>query len=147
MFETLKFIHVLAAIVWVGGGIVSTILGVRMRRASTEHRLGFSRDMGFVGERVYGPAAGIALIAGIWMVIDEPAFGFGQAWIIIGLGGFLLSSIIGVAFFGPAAKALAADLEAGRSNDALQARISRVSYLDLAILLVVVWAMVVKPGF
>lgn len=147
MFETLKFIHVLAAIVWVGGGIVSAILSYRMRYAAPEHRLGFARDMAVVGDRIYGSAAGIALIAGIWMVIDEPAFGFGQAWIIIGLAGFALSSAIGVGFFGPATKALIADLEAGGSGDAARARIQLGSYADLAILIVVVWAMVVKPGF
>ena len=145
LFETLKLIHVLAAIVWVGGGILQTIYAARARRATAGHRLGFARDMMFLS-KVFGTASGVALIFGVWMVLENDAYAFGDTWIIIGLAGFALSSIVGGAFFGPKGKALLAELEAGKPGDALLRFISRVALVDQAILVVVIWAMVVKPG-
>jgi uncharacterized membrane protein len=146
LFETLKLIHVLAAMMWVGGGILQTIYAVRARRADDAHRLGFARDMVFLGSRVFGTASGVALIFGVWMVFERPGFTFGDTWIIIGLAGFALSSAIGVAFFTPKGKALLARLEAGEQAESLLATVTRVAFVDQFILLVVVWAMVVKPG-
>ena len=53
---------------------------------------------------------------------------------------------IGGAFFAPKGKALVARLESGESADKLLGVISRVALVDQVILLVVVWAMVAKPG-
>jgi len=146
LFETLKLLHVLAATIWVGGGILQTTYVVRSARADAAHRLGVARDMVFLGSKVFGPASGLALIFGVWMVIDRPAIAFGDPWIVIGFVGFALSSLVGGAFFSPKGKALLAELEAGKPGDALLKTITRVAFVDQASLLVVVWAMVVRPG-
>ena len=146
LFETLKLLHVLAATIWVGGGILQTTYVVRSARADAAHRLGVARDMVFLGSKVFGPASGLAFIFGVWMVIERPAIAFGDTWIVIGLVGFALSSIVGGAFFSPKGKALLAELEAGKPGDALLRTITRVAFVDQVILLVVVWAMVVRPG-
>lgn len=146
LFDTLKFLHVLAAIVWVGGGILQTILVWRVRKADPAHRLGLARDMRAMGDKVFGAATAAVLLFGVWMVIDREAFAFGDTWIIIGLAGLVLSSAIGGAFFAPKGKALVAKLEGGEAADDLLRAISRVALVDQLLLLVVVWAMVVKPG-
>lgn len=145
-FETLKLLHVLAAIVWVGGGILQTTYVVRAARSDATHRLGVARDMVFLGSKVFGPASGLAFVFGVWMVFERPSFAFGDAWIIIGLAGFALSSIVGGAVFSPKGKALLAALEEGKPGDTLLRTITRAAFVDQAILLVAVWAMVVKPG-
>lgn len=146
LFETLKLLHVLAAAIWVGGGVLQTTYVVRSVRADAAHRLGVARDMVFLGSKVFGPVSGLAFISGVWMVIERPAFAFGDAWIVIGLAGFALSSIVGGAVFSPKGKALLAELEAGTSGEAPLRAIIRAAFVDQAILLVVVWAMVVRPG-
>lgn len=146
LFATLKFLHVLVAIIWVGGGILQTILVWRVRKADAIHRLGLARDMRAMADKVFGAATVAVLLFGIWMVIERPAFAFGDTWIVIGLVGIVLSGAIGGAFFAPKGKALVARLESGESADKLLGVISRVALVDQVILLVVVWAMVAKPG-
>lgn len=146
LFETLKFLHVIAAIVWLGGGILQTVLVWRVRRADHAHRLGLARDMKVLGDRMFGAATVAVLLFGIWMVVERPAFAFGDAWIVIGLVGILISGGIGGGFFAPKGKALLAKLESGEPGDDILRLISRVAIVDQAILLTVVWAMVAKPG-
>jgi hypothetical protein len=70
-----------------------------------------------------------------------------QAWISFGFGGVLVGVVLGVAFSGPQGKALVSELKSGDSAaQARGIRIGRVSVLELLILIVVVWAMVFKPG-
>ena len=146
LFETLKLVHILAAIVWVGGSLLATVYALRARKGDQGHRIGLARDLHFLGNKVFAPASGVALIFGIWMVIERPTFAFGDTWIIIGLIGLAISGTIGGAFFGPKTKALVARLEGGDAADSLMATITRVALFDDLLLLIVVWAMVVKPG-
>jgi uncharacterized membrane protein len=145
--DVLKLIHIVAAMVWVGGSIIFVILGTRMAKASNEERLRFNQSMEFVGARVFGPAAALVLAAGIWMVVEHPAYGFSQTWIIVALGGIAVSIAIGLGFHNPQGKALTAELEANDPAAAVRSRrIGMVSMFDTLLLLVIVWAMVYKPG-
>ena len=76
LFDSIKLIHVLAAIRWVGGSILGTVYSLRARKADHCHRLGLARDLHFLGDKVFGPAAGVVFVFGVWMVIDRPAFAF-----------------------------------------------------------------------
>jgi uncharacterized membrane protein len=145
-YELLKFIHVLFAVVWVGGGLLALLFSIRTQRASREHRLGFARDMTFAADRVFAPAAMTTLLFGILMVLDASALSFGDTWILIGFGGIALSIAIGVGMLTPLSKKLVGELEGGGEGTAPLARIIQLSYLDNLILLVVVWAMITKPG-
>lgn len=145
LFPTLLLVHVLAVMAWFGGGILSTVFIARMRKADAAHRLGFARDEEKVSA-VYGIASGLAAIAGVWMVLDRPDYSFGQAWVIIGITGFVLSSIVGGARLGASVKRLRGALESGGDGVGLLRRVGRTAMLDETILLVVVWAMVFRPG-
>jgi uncharacterized membrane protein len=147
LFETLKFVHVLSSVVWVGGGIFIYITGRRAQRGPLAHKLAMARNADVAG-RVFMVSGIIVLAMGIWMVIDRPGYEFTQAWIVIGLVGLLTSAGLGGAFFGPQTQANIAEYEAGdeAAGDARLARILNVATFDLLLLIVVVWAMVVKPG-
>jgi uncharacterized membrane protein len=145
--DVLKLVHILGAMVWVGGSIILLILGTRMAKASRDRQLAFNETMEFLGGRVFGPAAFLVLGAGIWLVIEHPANSFGQTWIILAFGGIALSVALGIGFFGPQAKALKAELQANDPAAAARSRrIGQVAMFDTLILLVIVWAMVFKPG-
>jgi uncharacterized membrane protein len=145
--ETYKLIHVLAAIVWVGGGTLGLVFTWRSLAAEREHRLGFARDMEVLANRVFAPASIIALLFGILLVLEVDAFEFSDTWVLIGIIGLAASVAVGMGFFGPQTKRLIAELE---SNDPKAegrlGMIAKMSVLDLTIVYVVVWAMVAKPG-
>ena len=145
--ETYVLIHVLAAIVWVGGGTLALVFTWRTLAADREHRLGYARDIEVLSNRVFAPASIVALLFGVLLVLEIDAFEFSQTWILIGIIGLAASVVLGMGFFGPQTKKLVTEIE--QNDPKAEGRlglIAKVSVLDMAILYVVVWAMVVKPG-
>ena len=148
LFEIYKFVHVTTAIIWVGGGVLGVAYTERAKKAEAGHRLGIARDMEFVALRLFNPAAIVTLIFGILMVLEADAFEFSQAWILMGIGGIAISAALGMGYLGPQARRLVGELETGDAGgEARLVAVSRVALFDLVVLLVVVWAMVFKPGF
>ncbi|WKZ82763.1 MAG: DUF2269 family protein [Acidimicrobiia bacterium] len=148
LYDTLVFVHVLAAIVWVGGGIASQVVTARLAKADPAHRLGAARDFLFIGTRIYPWASLIVLITGVSMVLDEAVLDFEQAWIVIGLIGLVATAGIGSGYITPQSRKAIAAVEAGNPAAAapIGARIALASRTAAVLLLVALWAMVFKPG-
>ena len=151
VFKTLKFIHVMAAIVWVGGGIFVQIYSTRLNRAGDADQLTrFAHDVSKLGNRVFAPASGLVTLMGIVMVIYSPYIFFSETWIIIGIAGAIATFITGAFFIGPAAERLAKTVETeGLGAPGVQDSIKRiftVSRIDQVVLMLVVLTMVFKPG-
>jgi uncharacterized membrane protein len=149
-YTGLKFVHVLAAIIWVGGAVSANILGTRISRTNDGDRLAvFGRDTEWLGTHVYLPASLTVLVFGILTAL-KGHYSFSQAWLIIGIVGIVLTSITGSAFLGPELKRIAALIETNGTNDpgviARTKRLIVVGRIDLVVLLIVVFAMVTKPG-
>jgi uncharacterized membrane protein len=150
--EFLKMLHVIFAVIWVGGGFASQMYALRARAADDPARMAqFGQDTEWIGTRIFTPASLLVLALGITMVVREPAYAFGDTWILIGLGGILFSALVGSLFLGPESGRLAKVItEKGPSDPEVNQRIARltlVSRIELGILLLVVADMVVKPGF
>lgn len=150
-YELLVLVHVLAAIIWVGGAIGYEIRGSRARRQGDNERvMALLREAEWTGKFVFMPASIIVLVFGIWAVIETRQWEFSNTWVSIGFTAVILSAIIGAAFLGKEAGRIVAAAEAdGPTDAAVQARLNRFSWvarLDLLILLIAVWAMVAKPG-
>jgi uncharacterized membrane protein len=151
MYEFWLFVHVLMAIVWVGGSIHLQIIGARLTAANDPIQLaGFSKQAEWIGTRVLTPAAILIVIAGVLMVLDSsgsPAFE--DLWVIIGIAGFLYSFINGATLLGPLSGKTANLIEERGAEDAqVQTNIRRLflyGRIELVILIVVVWAMTMKP--
>ena len=151
LFETLKMFHVLAAVIWVGGAAAVQVFAIRTVAASDPHRMAaFAKDAEWVGTRVFTPASLLVLALGIWMVIDNPGIGFGDTWIVLGLGGIIFSALVGSIFLGPESGRIGKLIDAeGADSPEVQRRLKRiflVSRVELVILLLVVVDMVVRPG-
>jgi uncharacterized membrane protein len=149
--NTLLFIHVLGAIVWIGAGITLLLLSRRLSTAQDmEGFRALSEQSEFFGPKVFAPAAFVTLAAGIWMVAISPAIGFGDAWIVWGLAGVALSVVFGAVLSEKAAKdlkeAIQSDPVDSGTVTTLQGRLSTYSTIDVVILLSVVCAMVFRPG-
>lgn len=149
--EVLRFIHVVAVIVWLGGAFMMGLLFERAQRSRNEATvLGLAKLSEFVGKAVFNPAGIITLIAGIWLVIELDGVEFSDAWISLGFLGVFLGAGLGMAFY-PKALARVQDGIAADgllSNETLAGlrRLRLVSSLEWVFLIVVVWAMVFKPG-
>ena len=148
--DTLKLVHIISVSVWIGGEIMLGILFERAQRSRDEGTLrGLLSQGDFIGKAVFNPAGIITLAAGIWLGI-EGDYDFGEAWISMGFVGIAVGAILGMAFYPRVFQRGLAGLEVG-GIDGSETRASLkslrlVSTIELLVLLVVVWAMVFKPG-
>lgn len=142
MYELLLAIHILAAVVWVGGTVALSLLG---RRVAPAERQMIAPHFSWYGARVITGAAVVLLLAGFGLVAELDHVGFGDLWIILALIGYFISFALGAGVLGPLGKKLekASDPE---EADHLFSRLMRVQYVDTLIVVLVVIDMAVKPG-
>ena len=149
-FGIFKIVHVGFAVFWVGGGLLLTALALRAERSKDPEDLAtIARQATFVGEKLFAPASGIVLLMGIVMVINSPEIGFGDTWVIIGLIGFAISFVTGIAVLAPRARRLVELFDTvGSTAPQTQAAIREIlliSRVDVAVLVIVVFDMLMKP--
>jgi uncharacterized membrane protein len=148
MYEFWLFVHVLMAIVWVGGNIHLQIIGTRLQAAGDPLQMAqFARQTEWVGTRILTPASVLIVITGVILVLDQ--WDFEQLWIIIGMAGFLYSFVNGAFFLGPLSGKTGKLMEERSPEDPeIQGNLARLftlARIELVILIVVVWAMTMKP--
>lgn len=146
-YSVVKFLHVVAAIVWVGGGFALMLLAVRADRAGDTHgMLQVMRSVGELGNRLFMPASLVTLLLGLvmcWFWV-----GFADLWIMIGLAGYAATFLIGTLVFKPTADRMAALIARDGVTPAVLdngRRILKVARFDYAVMLVIVADMVLKP--
>ena len=89
LYGWLLFLHVLAAMVWVGGGVMLAVVAARVLRDPDPGAVGrFTGSLRVLGPLVLGPATVAVLGLGIGLVVDTEAWDFGQLWVQLGLGLF-----------------------------------------------------------
>lgn len=148
-YEVLLFLHIAAAIVWLGGAMVIQYFAFRAERADDAlemHRV--ASDAEWLAMRLFVPASLAVLAFGILLVLDGP-WDFDQLWIVLGLVGSAFSFLLGTLFLSPESGRIAKLIEAhGPAHEAVTSRISRIlalSRFELAILFAVVLDMAMKP--
>jgi uncharacterized membrane protein len=151
LYDLLKYLHIVAAVVWVGSGLFVQYYASRLRRAQDPARLGaFAKDIEAAGKQLFAPASVTVLVMGLLMVWYSPALGFSETWILIGIAGFIATFITGNFFLGPTAGKIGGVIDAegpaSANAQALIQRIVLVSRIDQVVLLLVILAMVFKPG-
>jgi uncharacterized membrane protein len=147
----LLFGHILSAIVWLGGGLMLSVLASRARGSGNPGAVAeFARTLAFVGPRVLGPATFGTVGFGAGLVAASQAWDFSQAWVGIGMALFGVAFLIGAAYLSRVGIKLqrAADEGAAGASDtkALLGRWILGYRLILLTLLIAVWDMVFKPG-
>lgn len=152
MTDFLLAVHILCAVLWVGGGVTVHIFG-RLARASGDRArmYAFVEDANKIGPRFYAPLSLILLVAGI-LLVNRSGYEHSQLWITFAYMGWLTSFLIGVIYYSRKAKELDAIVSGegeGISSGAFLANydaVARVSLFETAILLLIVVDMAVKPG-
>ena len=148
-YEVYKDLHIIGVIVWFGGGFMLQVLLGRARKAGPESVRSFNEAAEWTSQRIFMPASFAVLILGILMVVDGP-WRFSDQWIGIGILGFAITAINGMANLGPTARKMKALIaEKGPADGGVERLSKRMSFsgrIDLIVLAAVVLDMVVKPG-
>jgi len=150
-YKTFMTIHVLSAIVWLGGGFLITAQAERAKRAKNDEDLvAIAISADYWTTHLFIPVAFVLLVCGFGM-IGTGHVGFSHPFIVIGLTGWAASFALGVGFLGPQSrqvKQLAAASKGVVTPEILGRvdRILMVARIDMVILLVVAAVMVIQPG-
>ena len=149
-YEILLFLHIGAAIVWLGGGAMLQALVMRAERTTDDVLVKkLAENAKWLAQRVFIPSSIAVLVLGILLTIEGP-WAFDQLWIVLGLLGYAASFLTGILFLEPEGKRIdAAMSEHGpRSTQAVYhvRRINVVQRVELTILFLVVAVMALKPS-
>jgi uncharacterized membrane protein len=149
IFLLLKYLHVLAAIVWIGGMVALTVLNGRLAATGDPAaRAAFGRQSEWFGRNVIGPAMLVVLLAGL-AAAGRIGFPFSSLWIVWGLVGFVVSILIGVVAVSRTAAQLGGVARTAGMDDPRAAELGRrlgiLNWLNVLVLASVVYAMVFKP--
>jgi len=150
-YQVFLALHVVAVVVWVGGDITLTTLGIIFERRGDGETLAALGKMGaWIGTRIYTPALFAAFGLGV-VLVQKGHWGWGSFWVDFALAGWGVAAAIGVGFVGP---------ELGRIDEAAQAfgpesaevgrrvkRLFTIFRFDTALLVLIVLDMAAKPSF
>jgi len=150
-YSAFKAIHVIAAVVWIGGGALLTILGLAAERKNDPVEMAtVARQAATVGEKLFAPAGLVVVAMGIAMMVNTN-WGWGRFWVVAGLVGYAITFVTGVGVLAPLAKRVTALVEEkGATHPETTAQIKKIlmiARIDVALLLLVVLDMVTKPAF
>jgi uncharacterized membrane protein len=149
-YELLKFVHVGAAVVWVGGAVMIQFFAIRATARNEPLSLvQFTRDVDWIGNRVLLPSALTVVVLGFLLIWDGP-WELSMTWVWLSLLIYACSFVLGLFVLQPMAKKIGSQVEAeGPEAPAVQAQIGRlfwISRFDLVLLFAIIFLMVAKPG-
>jgi len=144
-YQLLLFVHVTAAIVWVGGAFYVQAYGmVELRSGDPSAIARFAGNAGRLGERLFTPMSVVVLLAGIGLMIDGD-WPWGRLWVDFALLAWVCSALLGAGYLGPTAKRIAVVGPQTVEGQRLIRRVFAFLRIDLMFLFAIVFAMVVKP--
>jgi uncharacterized membrane protein len=148
-FELWLFLHVVAAITWVGGAGAIQVFGVLTKRAADPAKsVFFARNVAWTVTRVFLPASILVLISGVGLV-ETVGWDWGEPFIALGLLFWAVVSLVAFGFLARAQGKAAQRLETEGPSPALGLRMRNLVWLSralLGVLLLIVFLMTVKPG-
>jgi uncharacterized membrane protein len=148
-YDVLLFLHILAAIAWIGSGFMLLLLANRAARQPDGEALGrVIDDTADLGAKLFIPASLLTFAMGVALAIDGP-WSFDQLWIVLGLAGFATTFVTGALILKPRGDRIAElrRRDGGMSPEANYAarRMLALGRLDYIVLVMVVVVMALKP--
>ena len=143
------FLHLSAAMVWIGGGAAIQVFGVLTKRAADPMKSAFfAQNVGKTVNYVFLPAALVVLAAGIAMV-ENAGWDWGEPFISFGLLLWALVSLVAFGYLGRKILRAGRRLEAEGPSPALGLEMRNLVWLSrvlLVVLFAIVFLMTIKPG-
>jgi uncharacterized membrane protein len=149
LYEWLLFVHIVAAMVWLGGLVALAAFGVRVLRSGDREAVArFIGSLRFIGPAVLAPSSLLVVAFGIWMVIDNEAWNFGQTWVWLALALVVAAVLVGAVLLSRYALSAGRAVDAGDQTEAVrQLKRWALGIGSIVLILVVAtWDMVFKPG-
>jgi len=148
-YQVYLSIHILCAVLWVGGGTVLVLQVLRAQRERRPERLAeIAGDAEWIGSRVFAPLSLVLVIFG-FLLVSKGDWQW-HFWLIWGMVFWVVSFLAGAAFLGPqAGRIKKLTDERGPTDTEVQRLIGRVllvARIDNVLLLLVVLDMALKPG-
>lgn len=144
-YELFLFVHITAAVIWLGGAFTFQMYGLVVRRGGDPEEIArFAGRAGVLAERMFVPASLVVILAGICLMIDGN-WDWGQLWVIFALVTLAASFVTGLFVLGPIAKRIPVVGPTTPAGQALIERLFAILRVDLAFMYTIVFAMVVKP--
>lgn len=148
-YELWLFLHVTAAIVWVGGATAIQVFGIRTKQAADPAKTAFfAGNVAFTVTWIFLPAALVIILSGIGLT-RTGNWDWGEPFIVGGLLLWAIVSLVAFGFLGREIGKAGARLAAEGPSPALGLRMRNLVWLSrvlLGILLLIVFLMTVKPG-
>jgi hypothetical protein len=143
-YSIFKFLHVAFAIIWLGGGLLMVILGIKADRARNDAELvGVVHQVAWCADRIYVPASIATLIFGV--VAAFLGNWWGHLWVWLGLAGIASTIFLGVVVLTPRSKIVKAENGVTPKAVAISREILTIAKFDMTVLFVIVADMVLKP--
>jgi uncharacterized membrane protein len=143
----LHFAHIGGAMVWIGGGLVFFLIGLRVRRSGDLAVLTqFAGTLSVIGLFVFAPAVIVVLLTGIGLVLSVSG-DFTRPWVLLGITGLVTAFLIGAVYLSRRAlrfERLAKSGDSAGAQSALGAYLTGYAVV-VVILIVTFWDMVFKP--
>jgi hypothetical protein len=146
MRNFLLFLHIVGAAGWLGGGLYGFQTYPQIARIGPPVGGDALKELEKRGRMYFGMTSGLVLVTGVALVLTSDAFGWTDGFVLVGLGAFVLSGVV-QSLAGK--KANVGLTEAAATGTGIEPAVRSwqfASVWDLAILVVVVWAMVTKIG-
>lgn len=148
-YELWLFLHVTAAMTWVGGAGMIQVFGVLTKRAADPAKSAFfARSVSWAVLRVLLPASLLVVVSGVGLT-ESGGWDWGEPFVVFGLLLWAAVSLVAFGFLGREIGKAGARLAAEGPSPALALRMRNLVWLSralLAVLLLVVFLMTVKPG-
>lgn len=140
-------LHILAAIAGLGANVTYVFWLAWAERDRTYFDVAV-RGVHRLDQVLTNPAYAAILLTGILLILAEEAWPFDQPWLVAGTVLYFVSGIISFTRFVPAIRSQLAEAERDPGGPAYQAAARRsrlMAWLGVAIVVVIVWLMVLKP--
>jgi uncharacterized membrane protein len=150
-YQVYLALHVIASVIWAGGDLTLTTLGIRFERLQDGPTLAALGKMGtWVGTRIYTPASIAAMAFGIALML-EGDLDWSQFWVVYGIVGWTTAFAVGAGFVGPELGRIdQAAQQHGPESEEVRRRVRRLFAIfrfDTALLTSIVIVMAAKPSF
>ena len=150
-YTVYKALHITAIVIWVGGDVTLTTLGIVFERRRDGAALAELGKMGaWIGTRVYTPTLFAVFALGV-VLIEKGHWGWSHFWIDFAIAGWGIATLVGVGFVGPELGRIDKAAVAHGPNSAEVARRVKRLFLifrfDTALLVLIAIDMAAKPSF
>jgi uncharacterized membrane protein len=147
--QFLLFVHVAVAVIWVGGGLMMQLFGIRASMSGDPRRMGeLGEDIEWIANRVFIPSSLIAFVSGVLLVYELPFYTWKTDWIVLGLLLYATTFLAGILFLGPESGRIGKLMEEGSPDvGPRMLRLIMLARLDLVLLFGIIFVMTVKPDF